>query len=171
MPAHTTGNGKVGFPTDWSPDGKFLLVRRADQRTGYDIFGFELGPGKTFPVVQTDFDEKDGEFSPDGRWIAFQSNESGRFEIYVQPFRNAESRKVQVSTAGGTQVRWRRDGRELFYVSLDGRLMAAPIRFSAEGRTVEPGAPAPLFAANVGGPCRTWRGSSTWSQRTGGGSS
>jgi Tol biopolymer transport system component len=141
----------VGFPTDWSPDGKFLLIRRADQRTGYDIFGFELGAEKPFPVVQTDFDERDGEFSPDGRWIAFQSNESGRFEIYLQPFRNAESRKIQVSTAGGAQVRWRRDGKELFYIALDGRLMAAPIRFDADGRTAEPGAPAPLFAANVGG--------------------
>ncbi len=141
----------VGFPTDWSPDGKFLLVRRANQRTGYDIFGFELGAEKPFPVVQTDFDERDGEFSPDGRWIAFQSNESGRFEIYVQPFRNADTRKVQVSTGGGAQVRWPRDGKELFYIALDGGVMAAPMRFSADGRTVEPGAPARLFAANVGG--------------------
>jgi Tol biopolymer transport system component len=134
---------------DWSPDGHFLLYRSLNPKAGYDIWALPLeGDRKPFPVVQTNFDERDGQFSPDGKWIAFQSDESGRFEIYVQPFPGPGG-KLQVSAAGGAQVRWRRDGKELFYIAFDGRLMAVPIRQNAQ--TMEPGAPAPLFATHVGG--------------------
>jgi Tol biopolymer transport system component len=108
------------------------------------------GDRKPFPVVATSFEEKDAQFSPDGRWIAYQSNETGRFEIYVQPF-PGPGRKELVSTNGGAQVRWRRDGRELFYIALDGRLIAVPIRFAPNGQTFEAGAALPLFATSVGG--------------------
>ena len=112
------------------------------------------GDRKPFPVVQTNFDERDGQFSPDGKWIAYQSNESGRFEIYVQPFPGPGG-KLQISTNGGAQVRWRRDGKELFYIALDDRLMAVPIRLASNGQTVEPGSPIPLFATRVGGALQT----------------
>jgi len=100
--------------------------------------------------VQTDFDERDGQFSPDGKWIAFESNESGRYEVYLQPFPGPGAR-VPVSAGGGAQVRWRRDGRELFYIALDGRLMAVPIGIGGADRAPEIGAAVPLFTTNVGG--------------------
>ena len=106
------------------------------------------GDQKAFPVVQTNFEERDGQFSPDSNWVAYQSNESGRFEIYVQRFPGPGG-KVQVSTNGGAQVRWRSDGKELFYIALDGMLMAVPIRIS--GTSIEAGAPIPLFPTHVGG--------------------
>ena len=102
------------------------------------------GDRKPFPVVQTTFEERDGQFSPDGKWIAYVSNESGRFEIYVQPFPGPGGKSL-VSTTGGDQPRWRRDGRELFYVAPDNRLMAAPIQLAANGEALEVGAPVPLF--------------------------
>ena len=103
-----------------------------------------------FPVVQTNFDEQIGQFSPDGSWIAYQSDESGRVEIYVQPF-PGPGNKWPISTNGGSQVRWRRDGKELFYVALDGRLMAVPIRVASNGGAPEVGTPVALFAPRLGG--------------------
>src|SRR5262249_415037 len=89
-------------------------------------------------------------FSPDGGWIAYQSNESGRFEIYVQPFPGPGG-KWQLSTEGGSQPRWRRDGKELFYISPDNKLIAVPIRLSSAGKTVELGTPMPLFQTRIVG--------------------
>ena len=89
-------------------------------------------------------------FSPDGRWIAYQSNETGSFEIWVLPFPGPGNR-VRISHNGGTQVRWRRDGKELFYIALDGRLMAVSLEFGSQGQTLEPGMPAALFATRIGG--------------------
>ena len=108
------------------------------------------GDRKPYPVVQTNFDERDAQFSPDGKWIAYQSNESGRFEIYIQPFPGPGS-KLQVSTNGGAQVRWGPHGKELFYIALDARLMAVPIRLASNPQTAEPGSPTPLFATRVDG--------------------
>ncbi len=142
-------------PMDWSPDGRFLLYREQGYReqgskTGLDLWGLPLGGDrKPFPVVQTNFDELGAQFSPDGKWIAYESNESGRYEIYVQPFPGPGS-KLEVSTNGGAQVRWQRDGKELFYIALDGRLMAVPIRLASNAQTIEAGAPIPLFATHVG---------------------
>jgi Tol biopolymer transport system component len=136
-------------PNDWSRDGRFLLYRSIDQQAGSDLWALPMDPpGKPFPVAQTPFDERVGQFSPDGRWVAFESNESGRYEIYVQHFPAAAARTV-VSTGGGLQPRFRADGKELFYVAPDGRLMAVPLRFPSGGQTVEPGAPAPLFVTRV----------------------
>jgi eukaryotic-like serine/threonine-protein kinase len=143
-------------PSDWSHDGRILLYGTSfGAKTGNDIWALPLtGDRKPFPVVQTAFEDAHPQFSPDSRWIAYQSNETGQFEIYLQPFPGPGERQ-RISTAGGAQVRWRRDGRELFYVALDGRLMAVSIRFAPDGQTVEPSTPAPLFATHVGGAVST----------------
>ena len=135
-------------PTDWSADGAFILYRRYDPRRAYDIFALRLADGATFPIVQTDADERNAQFSPDGRWVVYQSNESGRFEIWVQPFSvpGSERRgKWQISNGGGGQPRWSRDGHELFYLSPDSRVMAVPIKATADGEAIETGRPSALF--------------------------
>lgn len=143
--------GETKIPTDWSSDGRFLLYRSLSPTTGYDIWALPMfGDRKPFPVVQTSFEERDAQFSSDGKWIAYQSNESGRVEIYVQPFPGPGT-KTQISTMGGAQVRWRRDGKELFYVALDGRLMVVPIEFPPNSQAVEADRPVALFATRIGG--------------------
>jgi serine/threonine protein kinase/Tol biopolymer transport system component len=141
--------GNTGtFPNDWSPDGAVLLFQTFDRKTRFDIWALpQQGDRKPFPVVRTQFDEKDAQFSPDGKWIAYSSDESGRMEIYAQRFPGPGG-KIAISTSGGAQARWRRDGRELFYLAPDNRLMAVPISWSND--TIDPGAPVALFATHVG---------------------
>jgi len=111
----------------------------------------ELDGDKTpFPVVQTNFEERDAQFSPDGQWIAYQSNESGRFEIYAQTFPKTAG-KSPISTHGGAQVRWRGDSSELFYVSLDGQLMAVSVRLDSAKQTIDVSTPVPLFRPRIVG--------------------
>jgi len=139
------------FATDWSSDGRFVLFSSAGSTKSADIWALPLaGHGKPFPVAQTNFDEYAGQFSPDGNWIAYQSDDSGRFDVYVQPF-PGPGNKWPVSTSGGSQARWRRDGQELFYVAQDGRLMATPIRFGSPAQAPEIGTPVALFAPPLGG--------------------
>ena len=141
--------GKV--PTDWSADGHFLLFRSNDPQTGFDLWVLPLsGDKKPIPFVKTPFEERDGQFSPDGKWIAYQSNESGRFEINVQPFPGPGG-KVQISANGGAQPRWNKNGSEVFYVSLDGKMVAAPVKFLTDGQSLEPGTPAALFSVRIAG--------------------
>jgi Tol biopolymer transport system component len=139
--------------TDWSADGRFLLFRHvslSSYETGSDIWALPMTePKNPFPVVQTPADEGDGQFSPDGKWIAYQSDESGRNEIYVQAFPKAGRRFGPISRGGGTQVRWRTDGKELFYISPDSHLMAVSIRLDAAGDNVEAATPTSLFLARV----------------------
>ena len=103
---------------------------------------------QAFPVVRTPFDEAAGQFSPDGRWIAYESNESGSTEVYVQPF-PGPGVKSQVSVAGGYEARWRPDGKELFYIAPDGRLMAVATGVGTDDQTLNPSAPVPLFATRL----------------------
>ena len=138
--------------TDWSRDGRYLLYRAITLAPNYDmdIWGMALeGDGAPFAVVRTPFEERDAQFSPDGKWIAYQSNESGQHEVYVQPFL-APGERVRISANGGVQARWRADGRELFYLTLEGQLIAVPIALRPDGSTLRPGAPVPLFRAWVG---------------------
>jgi Tol biopolymer transport system component len=128
----------------WSSDGRFLLYV-ANVAVGRDLWALPLdGERKPFPVVETTFDEDEGQFSPDGHWIAYGSTESGRHEIYVQPFPGPGERS-RVSTAGGSQVRWRPDGKELYYVGPDGLMMAVSIQVARGGQTLQATAPRALF--------------------------
>ncbi len=139
----------AGLPLSASTDGRFLLYQRQDPKTGSDVWVLPLGSEpKPFPVLQTPFEERAGEFSPDSRWIVYESNESGSFEIYVRSF-PAAGGKWAVSTAGGTQPRWRRDGKELYYVAPDTRLMAVSITATADGQTLDASAPVPLFPTRL----------------------
>jgi len=109
------------------------------------------GDGKPFPIVQTEFEEHGGQFSPDGKWIAYVSIKSGRYEVYVRPFAQGTGDELRISSDGGDQVRWRPDGKELFYIARDSQLVAVPIRLGANGETVETGTPVGLFVTRVGG--------------------
>jgi Tol biopolymer transport system component len=137
-------------PLDWSRDGRFLLFSANDPKTLSDVWVLPLsgGEGKPTPVLQTPFSETQGQFSPDGRWIAYTSNESGRDEVFLRPFPDSGG-KVLVSTSGGSQPRWRPDGRELFYIAPDAKLMAVPLTVSAQGRTVTAGAGQALFETRL----------------------
>jgi len=131
------------LPMSWSRDGRFVLYARGESAQGTDVWVLPLdGDRRPFPFLQTPFNEYPAVFSPDGRWIAYASNESGRYEVYVAPFPGPGG-KWQVSTAGGSWPRWRRDGAELFYVAADNRLMAAAANGQASG--FEVGAVRPLF--------------------------
>jgi hypothetical protein len=115
--------------------------------TGNDLFLLPtFGDRKPLPFLNTQFNESEGKFSPDGRWIAYQSNESGRNEVYVAPFPGPGG-KWQVSTGGGLQPRWRRDGSEIFYIDPRGNVMAAPV--NGKGSSFEIGVIKQLFAART----------------------
>jgi serine/threonine protein kinase len=136
------------YASDWSADGRFLLYVEGDPQTGNDIWVLPLtGDRKPEPVVRTQFAEALPKFSPDGRWIAYTSNESGRTEIYMQGFPKAASR-TQISTAGGTLPHWRRDGKELFFTSVNGEMMAVDIGFAADGG-LKAGRPTKLFSVSA----------------------
>jgi serine/threonine protein kinase len=141
------------LPTDWSPDGRFVLCRELNAQTGYNLWIVPLPPkaGET-PILfaNSGFQEREGKFSPDGRWVAYQSDESGRDEVYLQAFPGPGG-KFQVSTEGGAQPRFRADGRELFYVDLDQKLMAVALSFPEGGETPSLGTPVALFQTRIAG--------------------
>jgi hypothetical protein len=134
---------------DWSPDGRFLLYFNLGTGGAGDVFVLPMtGEKKPYPFVNSKFDERGSQFSPDGRWVAYQSSESTRFEIYVRPFPGPGG-IAQVSTAGGIQVRWHPEGKELYYLAPDGKLMAVPI--AVKGAAIEPGTPVLLFTTRIWG--------------------
>ncbi len=136
-------NADEKYVSDWSRDGRYILFASRPAGSGWDIWAMPLtGDRKPFPVVKTSFVELWATFSPDGKYIAYQSNESGRQEIYAQDFPEAHN-KWQISTDGGTEPFWRGDGRELFYRA-GSRMMAVSIE---TGTTLTAGNPAQLFQA------------------------
>jgi Tol biopolymer transport system component len=134
--------GAAKFPTSWSSDGRYLLFDQ-DHDGRSDIFVLDMaGQGPPRAFVTTPFDEWQATLSPDGRWVAYASDESGSPEVYVRAFEDPE-RKWQVSAEGGEQPSWRADGRELFYRSASGRLMAVPV---VPGDAFRSGPPQALFS-------------------------
>jgi len=129
-------------PTDWSRDGKFVVYMQFAGTRGNDLLLLPMeGDRKPIPYLQTPFNEADAQFSPDGKWMAYSSNESGSPQVYVQPIPTTGA-KWQISAAGGDQPRWRRDGKELFYISTEQKLTAVPVKSAA---TFEAGSPQALF--------------------------
>jgi Tol biopolymer transport system component len=133
------------FTDHWSRDGRFLAYHTVGVQTGPDLWTISLADRKSALFLATPAAEVLPFFSPDGRWIVYQSNESGRFEIYVRPFPQPGG-KWQVSTEGGHFPIWSADGKEIFYVGDDSRLTAVPVR---AGAGIELGTPEPLFEVHL----------------------
>jgi eukaryotic-like serine/threonine-protein kinase len=129
------------YPTSWSSDGRFLLFQDDDPINRFDIWLLPMG-GSPQPLIATRASELDGKFSPDNHWLAYQSNESGRYEVYVRPFPNVNQQRWTISTDGGISPVWSRDGRELFYTN--GTAMMAVAVHSQDG-TLAVGKPQFLF--------------------------
>jgi len=150
---------RTNTPSSWSADGRFLLDHVADPQTNLDLWVVPMVGDRTPSLVlKTPFREGWGAFSPDGRWVAYYSNESGRNEIYVRPFvaagvagtvAEATGSQWQVSTTGGVYPTWSRDGKELYYLNPAGAMTAAPM--TVTGATIEPGAPVVLFPTHIFG--------------------
>jgi Tol biopolymer transport system component len=136
----------------WSHDGRFLLYTVINAKTKDDLWVLPLeGDKKPFPFLETEFNERYGQFSPDGRWVAYSSDESGRDEIYVRPFSSASGEtassaagKWLISNGGGSHPIWRRDGRELYYIAANRDLMAVEVTTNP---TFQAGIPKVLFQA------------------------
>jgi Tol biopolymer transport system component len=144
--------GEAKQITDWSRDGRYVLYRSVTMTPSADMDIWTVAlDGNRAPVavVRTPFEERDGQFSPDGTWIAYQSNESGRHEVYVQPLKGGRER-LRVSANGGVQARWRADGRELFYLTSEGQLTGMPIASVDGGRSLRLGTAVPLFQTKLG---------------------
>jgi len=157
-----TTSENVQLASSWSPDGQVLLFNERDPENTWDIRFLRVGePTKEETFLSTPFSEQSAVFSPDGRWVAYESNESGKFQVYVRPFAapggDAEARgKWQISTQGGLAARWSADGRELFYRSGE-RVMAVSV--SAEGESFRAGKTRQLFSGtfvNPRSPSQAW---------------
>jgi Tol biopolymer transport system component len=145
-----SGEPKASY--DWSPDGRWLLYGvRAGQ---YNLWYLPLTGEDRKPVryLATQFNESQARFSPDGRFIAYTSDESGKSEVYVQPFPQASGGKWLVSKGGGNQPQWRRDGKELFYISADSKMMAVDVTTTPAFQNGNPKAlfGAPIFGTGTG---------------------
>jgi eukaryotic-like serine/threonine-protein kinase len=139
--------GANATPLDISPDGKLLVYSDTGGNTKDDLWLLPLqGEHKPVKYLDTPFEERQAQFSPDGKWMAYSSDESGQVQVYVQPV-PATGAKRQISTQGGSGPRWRRDGKELYYISADAQLTAVPVKFGAG--TVDVGAPLRLFERSL----------------------
>ena len=138
---------KVAIASDWCRD--VVLYRTPDPR-GWNIWAVPAdGQGTAFPVLQSNLDERNGQFHPDCGWIAYEVSDGGRYEIYLHPFPGPGDPKP-VSTGGGSKPRWNSNGRELFYVGADGQLMAVSVRLPSAGQPIAIDTPVPLFQTKVG---------------------
>lgn len=141
----------VKFTTSWSPDGKYVIFDRIDPQSKGKTAIWVLpmfGDHKAYPLITTDFNNTYSQFSLDGHWVAYDSNESGKDEIYAVAFPNASAR-FQISTAGGGNVQWRADGKELYYTDPDNKLMAVDV--ATKGDTLQIGTPHELWQPRLQG--------------------
>ena len=122
--------------------GVMRLEEVPDPKPGTDLWVLPVGTRVPSVFLKTDANEVWGQFSPDGRWVAYQSNETGRYEIYVRPF-PAGRQSFPISTGGGVYPRWSRDGKELYFIAPDAKLMVASIQHAS--LPIDVGEPAPLF--------------------------
>jgi len=138
----------LAVPESWSPDGQFIVYGQINNETAADLLAVPVnGDRKPFIVVQTPATENQGQFSPDGHWLAYTSNESGQSEIYVIPFPpTAGGGKWLVSRGGGVQARWNRNGKELFYISNDSQMMSVEVNTRS---VFQSGTPHPLFQTDI----------------------
>jgi serine/threonine protein kinase/Tol biopolymer transport system component len=135
------------FPSDWSHDGRFVLFHAPTAERSYDIFVLPMfGDRKARPFARTRGSDVHARFSPDGKWVAYSSAESGRHQIYVQPFPDANGR-WQISTDGGSEPRWRGDGREIFFLGADRRMMV--VQVVSTQPTFQAAPATPLFATRI----------------------
>jgi eukaryotic-like serine/threonine-protein kinase len=135
------------WPGDWSRDGRFIIYTSLSQKTKLDLWVLPMtGEQKPAPFLQSTFNEDHPRFSPDGHFVAYDSDESGKFEVYVQTY-PASGGKWLISTNGGAQPRWRRDGKEIFYIAPDRKLMSVDVKPGAT--TFEAGVPKVLFQTHV----------------------
>ncbi|HKW25567.1 MAG TPA: protein kinase [Terriglobales bacterium] len=141
QPERLTTGQYANVPMSWSPDGRALAFIEVNPETGYDLWMLTVKDRKARPFLRTPFNESAPRFSPDGRWLAYISNESGRYEIYVQPFPGPGA-KLQISTDGGTEPVWNPRGRELFYRNGD-KMMVVDV--TATKTTLTAGKPRLLF--------------------------
>ena len=148
--ARLVDSANTVIPQDWSRDGRWLLYYETHPTTGRDLWALDMTSRGLTPrvVANTPAQEVLAQFSPDGRWVTYQTNESGRFEVVVQPFPEAGG-KWQVSTAGGVAPRWRADGQELYFLAPDATMMAVPV--TAAGATFAAGTPVALFPSRIRG--------------------
>jgi Tol biopolymer transport system component len=142
-------------PTDWSRDGRLFVYSAYDPKTSWDIWVMPLTGGPPFAFAATTAEERDGRLSPDGRWMAYTFQQGGAIDVYVQPF-PATGGKWQVSHGGGRQPAWRADGQELFYMTLDSKLVAVEVGSTQSGFAVGP--PRVVVETHVAGWERTNQG-------------
>ena len=133
------------WPSDWSKDGQYVAFTSFSPQTRLDLWVLPIaGDRKPIPFLQTSFNEDGPKFSPDGHFIAYYSDESGPYEVYVQPF-PASGAKWQISSGGGMQPRWRSDGKEMFFMAPNRTLMAVDVNLDLGKGLVEAGVPRVLF--------------------------
>ena len=141
----------------WSRDGRFIVYTEVEKNTQQDLWVLPVDPGATgdrkpIPFLQTRFNEFEGQLSPDSRWMAYTSDETGQRQVYVRPFPPSEG-VWPISLAGGSRPRWRGDGKELFFEAADGKLTAVALKATAGPKpSIEAGAPATLFDAHMSTP-------------------
>jgi len=135
-------SSKNEIAVDLSPNGRYVVFSRTKGQGVNDTWVFDAQEKKESPFVESQFDKIHARVSPDGRWLAYGTNDSGMYQVVVQSFPDPNGGKWQITAQGGVEPKWRRDGRELFYLALDGKLMSVPVSGDAAFKA---GTPVPLF--------------------------